>query len=454
MKAKTSAEDVAEYQSLEVLAGRQSLEDASQSELRMYYQRRFQRFGEELGDHVQKIQEYKEQHEKYRATLKESDVKRKAVEALQARLSEVDFQIEKDRLRMLSLMRSNQDMELEDMEQQEQVKKLLAAAPPPAGLPPPPGTEPDDQRGLDPPPGQEPIPADGQVASSTGGLSKSIVRSVRVPHNGEDAIEARKTDLKQQLHAEIDAHQALLQDFAREREASMRQTEIETEAIRVEIRAAIEGLKGDSDYFGDLIESYAQAHFQNMALQRRYAEEVHTLKVCNQELMCSAEGTLSKAQKEAKMVERRILHDADQHVRHTRRLEAKDRCSAHATYGSLEDLEERTDTKMTELRKGITVLKERCAKHRKVRQFALEGIRSDLSLLKQKLRVLEDVAKQVDVNVKVPPLGHSDSGGVGRLRTRGRGPAQGQTSGQRGSRQRRRTPGAPYKVSVVRAVQT
>merc|ERR1739848_803215 len=127
------------------------------------------------------------------------------------------------------------------------------------------------------------------------------------------------------------------------------------------------------DHFGDLIESYAQAHFQNMALQRRYAEEVHTLKACNQELLRNAQGTLSTADKEATMLERRILREADQHVRHTRHLEAKDRRDAHATYASLEDVEGHIDTKMTELRKGIAVLKERCVKHRKGRQFALEG---------------------------------------------------------------------------------
>merc|ERR550514_2048085 len=99
---------------------------------------------------------------------------------------------------------------------------------------------------------------------------------------------------------------------------------------------------------------------------------------------------------------------------------------------------------MTELRKGIAVLKERCTKHRKVRHFALEGIRSDLSLLKQKLKVLEDVAKQVDQHVQVPPLGYSESGGMTRIKGRGRGPTQGKAAGQRGSRPRRCTPGSPY----------
>jgi len=456
MEAMTTSavEDATSNQPLKDPDGRQPLEDASEAELSIYYQRRFQRFAEELGDHVQKIQEYKEQHDKYRAALQEADVQRKAVEALQARLSEVEFQMEKDRMRLESIVRQNQDMELADMEQQEQVQKLLAAAPPQQGLPTPPGTKQEDlERPLEPPPGQEPIPDDGQVGSSTAGLSKSVVRSIRVPRTGEDAIEARKKDLRRQLEEEIEAHHALLRDFAKEREHSMMQTEVETEAIRVDIRTAITGLKEDTDHFGDLIETYAQAHFQNMALQRRYAEEVQTLKVCNQELMRNAQGTLSTVDKDATLLERRILREADQHVRHTRHLEAKDRRDAHATYASLEEVEGRTDTKMTELRKGIAVLKERCAKHRKVRQFALEGIRSDLSLLKQKLKVLEEVAKQVDVQVdfhiQTPSLYRFDSGQIRRTQTRGRGPAQGKSSGHRNSQQRRRTPGAPYKTPVA-----
>lgn len=432
------------------------LEDEQDAELSIYYHRRFQRFSDELNEHIQKIQEYKEQQEKYRAALQEADVRRKNVEALQARLSEIDLQIEQDRLRVLSLRRENQDLELLDQEQQIQVKKLLAASPPPpSGLPAPPAppgrkrAEKELTSDLDDPPGSEPIPEDGQVASSSSGLSKSVVRSVRVPHSGDDAIETRKAVLRRELEAEIEAHHTLLRDFAVERTESARKAEVETEAIRAEISAAINGLQQETEQFGDLIEGYAQAHFQHIALQRQYAEEVHTLKVCNEELTQSAEAVLSTAQRESAALEKRIIRDADQHVRYTRHLEAKDRKGAHAAYQSLEEVEGRTDAKMIELRKGIAVLKERCAKHRKVRHFALEGIRSDLSLLKQKLKVLEDVARQVDAHIQIPVARQSDFGETTRIRSRGKGPTQGTNAGRRVSRQRQRTPGAPYKASVV-----
>lgn len=247
-------------------------------------------------------------------------------------------------------------------------------------------------------------------------------------------MERRKVELRQQLDEHSGAIATMLHGFEQERQDLRARSGGEVDALRNELLSALPLLQAEEEKLADTIESYARLRYEHLALQRRYAEEAGTLKACNVAMARSAEDIMKAAQKDERVIERRAKQQADQQIRHYRNLEAQDRVRTHAVQDCLEDVEGNNAARMVELRKGIETLKEKCSKHRQVRHFALEGLRSDLSLLRQKIKVLEDVNKQVEGHLSAVDRQRHDAHVQSMLRR---------------VRPRRRKAKSPYQVPVV-----
>jgi len=131
------------------------------------------------------------------------------------------------------------------------------------------------------------------------------------------------------------------------------------------------------------------------ALQRTYCEEVESLRVCNEEMMRSADDMERRRRLEEHNIRSRAQRDAEQHAKYYQHLELKDRQSIDEMQSQVERTRTVGGDRIKSLGNNITEIMKRCQNIRRRKRCELDGLRSEVSLLKQKLRVLEDFAKNV-----------------------------------------------------------
>jgi len=141
--------------------------------------------------------------------------------------------------------------------------------------------------------------------------------------------------------------------------------------------------------------------------------EMEVLKSCNRELMSETEELSAKAKQNVDGVQNLSKRDVIEHQEFRRLAELMEGKRLGISKACLEDVRGASEAHVKELESETRALKERCAVARRRRKLALDGLRADMSLLANKLAVLEGVAHKVSAS-----LDQACSDAPGRAATR------------------------------------
>mmetsp|Transcript_28899 Transcript_28899/g.52822 ORF Transcript_28899/g.52822 Transcript_28899/m.52822 type:complete len:443 (+) Transcript_28899:89-1417(+) len=341
--------------------------------LAAHFGRRFLRFQGECGEHLERIEEHRSAFRAHHAQLRDAESLRQQVCKLQRRLTEVEVQATRERVRALRIDAEHKDLDLRRKEHADEVQRLLAAqASPTAAL----------------------VSSHTQPVPSG---SLSSVRLVSTPNADQLVTEAVATpaELWQQIEQEVASLGEDLDGFDQHRAQRAVEHEQAVLHARAELQLVLEELESDREHLADSLVGYVQLCARHLERQRMHAQDVEAMKTCNRELEIRAEELEKIDRTRLQEVRSLACREAGEHIAYRRDAEIVERDVVATAQACLQDVREEGETRASSLAGEIRLLKEKCAEHRRRRRLALDGLRADLSLVGKKLDVLEDVAEQV-----------------------------------------------------------
>jgi len=346
----------------------------SDEELGKHFARRFESFEAEGSDSVGRIEERRQSLHKHYENVRGVDALQREVERLQRRISEIDIQGARERLRALHFAAENSDLDLRQIEQRVEVQQLFEA-----------GNVKSTASAID--------PSSLRVSLGTTGPSRCTTRAVVSPNDGGgSAIPSRASLIWNEIQGEVAQHGQELDAFDVEHAAFATRQDEAVHAVREEIAQTLSQLEADQDRLADNLVGYVRLRYQHVAVQRRYAEDVEALKSCAGALTQQSRQLLKRAKVDAQEVEHRAQREALQHTEFYQNMEQQDIHDIDALSRCVAMERKRSVARAAGLADEILELKGKCKRHRQQRRFALDGLKSDLSLLGKKLSVLEAVA--------------------------------------------------------------
>lgn len=352
------------------------------AELAAHYDGRFQSFESQCAEHVERISEQLRTLRAHHAETREVGALRQQVGQLQRRLTEVQVQSAKERVRALRLEAEQKDLHVLRREHRDEIQRLLVAkrAQGPPVPPAPPGARPSTPALVQSPP------------------SRCLFRQVEAPGGAAtEAAEAENpADVWASLQDEVGVLGQELETFDASRAQRLERHLQEAAALEAELAGDLEGLENERERLANALIGYVQLRSQHLGLQRRHVEEIEILKMCNEELECRAEDLVSRHEQHVGELDEMAHRHAVEHIEHRRLAELLERHQTGVARLDLRDAVELGEKRVAELVAEVKALKDRCAAHRRRRKCTLDGLRVDLSTLARKLDVLDGVAEEVD----------------------------------------------------------
>lgn len=363
---------------------------ASASDLAGYWARRFTLFEDERKEQLETVRERRQVLGEHHRTLDEVCQLRSEVHDLQRRLSEVQVQTTRERLRAVRLAAEHADAEDLDNTYRADVWRLLAAVQPPKAwqpslVPPTPEVRPPDV--------QETVPL--PVPACDMQPSRSVVRMVTTP-NEESALKqlaTEESELTRQLDEVLCGHSDELVALESKRAKALSEQDAVSNELRSELQKELAGIKEDRDRLAGLIEAYLQLRAEHVCAERARAAELDELHRGNAELIQRTQEMVRAGRREVGSLERSARVEAGGHLDFRKRALLLEQQGMRALCDTLEAAKERGEQIAQQLSTELHALRRKCALHKQRRRMALEGLRADISLVNKKLQVLEGVAE-------------------------------------------------------------
>eukprot|EP00397_Hematodinium_sp_SG-2012_P042694 GEMP01047279.1.p1 GENE.GEMP01047279.1~~GEMP01047279.1.p1 ORF type:complete len:353 (+),score=79.94 GEMP01047279.1:65-1060(+) len=146
--------------------------------------------------------------------------------------------------------------------------------------------------------------------------------------------------------------------------------------------------------FMDSVADYLKCRREYLILEKTYHEEVETLRACNGEMKKTLEEWEKTDQENTKEVTQNTKKEADLRYRKAQEKEIKCRKQQKTVETALAKCRSTTADKTDYCATELDRLKTKCQRLKRHRGLALQGLQTDASFLRQKLKVINEFIQQ------------------------------------------------------------
>ncbi|XP_063785299.1 coiled-coil domain-containing protein 77 [Pseudophryne corroboree] len=395
-------------------------------ELLEYYRRKIAEFDEEHEDLAKRLEQYKGTYEEQHKLQWEMRQREEEIAELQKALSDMQVYLFQEREHVLRLYSENDRLKIRELEDRKKIQQLLALVGTSSGEVTYFHKEPPNKVTIPQRPIQSGDPHERKPqrpgAAGKRGIIKPTGKSERAPHKPDDQtlllqVEALQAQLEEQTRLSKEQVEALLDD----RRIRMEEAEVQHQRDQDKIKGMTDKLNKTQKLLYESTRDFLQLKFEGRANEKSWMAEkdrlLQELDRCREQLVRSRDPEREREQE----VEILRLSQADRAARASRSEEVKNLTEQLAQAHRLSDMyreqcvaledelgkireegdvgreifKERSD----KVAKRLQLMTQRYEALEKRRNMEVEGFKTDIKLLRQRLRDVEKQLYKVTLNI-------------------------------------------------------
>lgn len=343
-----------------------------------HFEQRFAQFQGERVEQLMLLQARRQAFLQHHRVLQELAGLRADVGRLQRRLTEVQVQTVRERMRALRRAAERRDFGNQYSAYCADVRRLVPVQP-----------------------GRAAASAACRMTGSRGdggGLvsapSRCVVRLIATPHDEGLDAETEEQEVWLQIEDQAKAHAEELDAVDSQRAAAEVTRKLTAAALTAELQGELEEVAAEHERLATSLQSILQLRMDDADARWTRAQAVDALRRRNTKLTERAKEAAHLGRREASELEVGGKADAGGHLEFRRRVEILERQGTAALCATLEAVQEKAESRVATLLEELRALRSRCASQRRQRRLTLEGLEADLSLVGKKLSILAGVAEK------------------------------------------------------------